>query len=58
MNNEPFEIPPDILEKYGEPGEKAEFDRVLGNAVKIAPEQMPPLKDEPKKPKGRPRKTE
>lgn len=45
-----------LLEKYGEPGEKAEFDRVLRNALNIPASEVPPLKDEPKRPVGRPRK--
>ena len=53
----PLNVPADILVKYeGVEGQREAFDAVLKGAIATPSSQVPPLSEEPKRPRGRPRK--
>lgn len=59
MANQPLNVPADILAKYeGQEGQFEAFDKVLRTGLSTPSTSIPPVPaEEPKKGRGRPRKT-
>lgn len=56
MNPKRIQIPADLLEKYGQEADPAEFARNVRKIMSVPADAIPPESEMPKNPKGRPRK--
>ncbi len=63
MEKKNIEIPPDLLEKYGQPVDGFDFDKTVRNILSVPADAFPPVEELERRPKrkngeGRaPRKT-
>lgn len=58
MKHAPITISPELAAKYDGEGQFDTFDKAFQNVLKADPAAIPPLEEEePKKPRGRPRKS-
>ena len=56
MDKQPIQIPPDLVEKYGQEADPKEFAENVRKIMSVPAEVIPEEKEFPKNPKGRPRR--
>ncbi len=56
MDKLPIQIPPELLEKFNDPVDPAEFAANVSKIMSVPADAIPPESEFPKNPKGRPRR--